>query len=74
VSACPQVCPECGVSLRDYTVPRRLRMSRRIRTQFTRALVDQSERPDGQTADGTMALWICPDCEHRWSTATWQKV
>lgn len=66
---CPQKCPACGVSLRDLTVPGRLRVQRKIRLQFTRALADLSERPDGRSADRSRLLWICPDCEHRWATA-----
>jgi hypothetical protein len=65
---CPQKCPDCGCSLRDYTIPGRLRAQRKIRTQFTRALADQSERPDGLSADGLLLRWICPDCSHRWAT------
>jgi len=66
----PQQCPECGVSLRDKTVPLKFR---KYKKQFTRALADLSIDPDGwdstDPAERKKRLWICPDCDHHWAMA-----
>ena len=63
----PQKCPGCEVSLRDKTAPRSIRMDPTLRRLFTRAETPVELLPSGRDETGRR-VWVCPDCDHRWTT------